>query len=147
MSYASINEEDKVLLLAVGSRAECSFGIFDTSNGKYLWGGITKDPLTGTPIVKRDVVWSLENEDRGEIFTLVRHTPGDVGNEGKREAILTYPTLGRAIGQYGPSPNGSHFVLVLNGTPSQLLFVPVAAVVPPSDVTVRSLSEQSAPSK
>ena len=136
-SYARVNDEDKVLLLAFGSDRGLSFGIFDTDNGKFLWGGHTSGPLKGNPVVKRNEVWSLEEENG--VIRLVRHTPSDDPKEGKQETILQYRIPQYSAGEYSSSPDGSQIVVAVADT---LLLIPVKEGVKEADVKVVKLSEK-----
>jgi hypothetical protein len=142
--YARINEGEKTLLLFFGEQAYYEFGLFDISNGKFLWGGHLKNekPSKGNPFVKRNEVWSLEvSPGKTPGMALVRRTPGNKANESKQETILKFSGELR-VEEYTPSPDGSHFVAAVNvkGKPSRLMFIPIKEGVTEKDVTSVELS-------
>jgi hypothetical protein len=149
--YVRINEEEKILLLVNGEQGYYLFGLFDTNNGKFLWGGHSDNPATGHPLVKRNEVWCLEEKELHENngIRLVRNTPGEKANESKRETVLTLADVG--VSQYARSPDGSHFVVQAEtkaeGTPSRLLFIPIKEKVTEQEVTVVELVETKAATK
>ena len=139
--YALINEEEKVLLIATAEQGSFAFGVFDLNNGKFLWGGTPHYVITGIPLLKRNEIWSFEDRDaNGGKIVLVRQTPGDKPDECKREVARLERWLG---GQYTPSPDGTHFVMVGypidRSKPAQLLFIPVKKDVTEKDVKVVDL--------
>jgi hypothetical protein len=142
--YARLSEAEKTLLLACETTQggmDFTYAIFDTTNGKFLWGGDTKNALNGNPIFNRNAIWSLQ-DGRTEI-RLVRHSPGDKANESKQETIFKCAlTVDQYADQYAPSPDGSHFVLVVNGKPSRLLFIPIKEGVTEKDVKVVELTDR-----
>lgn len=138
VGYARINAEEKVLLLAFGYRQQMTFGVFDITNGKFLWGGEAEYPLRGNPVVKRNEIWSLGRGKMGAQLTLVRHTAGDDPNTGKQDVILTCAEKGV---ECNASPDGTQFVVSgsANGKPA-LLFIPIKEGVTEKDVKVVELS-------
>jgi len=138
VNYARLNDDEKVLLLAFGNRGHFTFGVFDTTDGKFLWGGRTECPLRGNPVVKRAEAWSLEGAN-GEEIALIRHTAGDKPAEGKRETVLKYAGM---YGEYNSSPDGSMFVIARDGQPPRLLFIPIREGVTANDVKVVELTNQ-----
>ena len=132
-AYARLSEDFAVLLLALGEQGGYNFGVFDTGTGKFLWGGSTRFVLKGNPLVKRTEVWAIEG--RSDI-ALVRHTPGEEAGKDKQDRYVINPANPGAD-QLTPSPDGSHFVMVINGgkdKPSRLLFIPIKEGVAEKDV-------------
>jgi hypothetical protein len=140
--YARLSGDGKVLLLALADQnAVFSYGVFDTTGGKFLWGGVHNALLNGNPLVKPSEVWTLLRADTG--IELARLTPGLKPGEDKHVTVLTYRTGADLDNcQFNPSPDGSHFVVVLNGKPPQLLFFPIKDGVTEQDVKVVDLKDR-----
>jgi len=138
--YARMGEGGKALFLAFGDQGCYSFGVFDTTSGKFLWGGESAgEAMTGNPLVTRTEVWSLETvwPSTKEGVALVRHRPGDAGDarKDKHETIMEFPDDAAFLaGQYTPSPDGSHFLVQVPGNPAILLFIPIREGVTAKDV-------------
>ena len=138
--YARLGEGGKVLFLAFGDQGCYTFGAFDTTSGKFLWGGESAgEAMTGNPLVRRTEVWSLEivwpRTKKG--VALIRHRPGDTEDvrKDKPETIMEFPSDAAFLaGQYTPSPDGSHFLVEVPGNPSLLLFIPIREGVTAKDV-------------
>ena len=143
--YARTSDDGSALLLAFGDQGCYNFGVFDAGSGKFLWGGATERGLRGNPLVKKTEVWSLEQTEDVKRIALVRHRPGEKteGPKGKRETIVTYPAADADPfhDQFTPSPDGSHFVMLLTGTPPRLLFIPIKEGVTEKDVRCVELKE------
>jgi hypothetical protein len=134
--YARLGEDGKVLFLAFGEQGYYTFGVFDTTSGKFLWGGKSAGgAMAGNPLVRKTEVWSLELM-KG--LALVRHRPGDAAEarKDKHETIMEYPVEAEIMaGQYTPSPDASRFLMEVPGNPSSLLlFIPIREGVTAKDV-------------
>ncbi|MFB3894419.1 MAG: hypothetical protein ACE15C_20655 [Phycisphaerae bacterium] len=157
--FAGLSDDKKVLALASGSQGVYDFGVFATDTGKYLWGGTTWGALTGNPLISRDGIWVLEQilkkqpdgtTSTGEEMALglVRYAPdpNEDATKAKREVAMELPIakgwpFPRTGDEYNPSPDGSHFVMTLNGSPSRLLFIPIKKGLTTKDVNVVDLVE------
>jgi hypothetical protein len=146
--YARVSEDGTSLLLAFGSGGTYDFGVYDTGKGRFVWGGKGEDCLLGTPLFKSNEVWTLQqaslDEDDYSLTALVRYRHDDKAAAGPAtaEKILTYPiTTDTSSSPFAPSPDGSHFLLVVNGEPSRLLFIPIKEGVTDKDVRVVELRE------
>ncbi|MBM4018282.1 MAG: hypothetical protein FJ288_08145 [Planctomycetes bacterium] len=141
--YARVAEDGRILLLAFQGSGYCTFGVFDTSSGKFLWGARTAGvTIRGNPVVRRTEVWALETQ--GSSLALVRYRPGGegAGNEGRRDVIMKYPVNANVTAdQFNPSPDGSHFVQAIDGKPSRLLFIPAREGVTDKDVVCVELRD------
>lgn len=164
-NYLRIGESGKAMLLASGS----GFAVFDTESGAMIWTGAVKSER-GNPLVSRKEVWAIgrlwkqtppagnaqpattkpargaaQPPARLEAVTLMRYTPpAQVDGQVKAEVVLQYPADGESrIGDYAPAPDGSHFLVVLDGKQPKLLFVPIRRDVTAKDVGVVELKEKS----
>lgn len=153
---ARVSQKGDVLMLALGNQGNYDFGVFDTANGALLWKGQAGACCPGTPLVRRMEVWTFDaarkplpatgpasatTAPKGEYQdALIRYTPGPDGKPGLREEILQLPS--DLSGPFAPSPDGSHFVMVVNGNPSRLLFIPIRQGVTAKDVRVVELKEK-----
>jgi len=139
-----------------------TFGVFGIRDGKLLWAG-GSDSYFGTPVVKPREVWTLEMVGRnvytGERtvaalvegrakdpparrFALVRLTPGEKANySGAKRQIVFGFDLGKGFsaGEFAPSPDGSRFLLTVNGATPKLLFIPIGQDTTPADVSTVTL--------
>ena len=170
LKYALISEDRKVLLMVfLSGKQDLSFGVFDTADGKYLWG--EKNYIwtsTGVPVVKREELWVIESNwtdkkafatgsasapatkptsssrpSREEGMALVRYRPGKMNGSALREVVVTYPIApDHEGGQFAPAPDGSHFVMVVNGKPSRLVFIPIRTGVTDKDIRVVELVDR-----
>lgn len=163
--YVRVSDDGKALLLATGSRWY-EFAVYDTATGKFLWGWDgSSSSFKGTPLLKKTEVWTVEYEMNAPAtastpasssrparprqptpkpaILLVHYTPSAGKADwapAKREVILEYPTSIDAYeDQYTPSPDGSHFVMTVNGKPPRLLFIPIKEGVTAKDVRVVEL--------
>ena len=151
--YARVTDDGNAILLVHSAGKDVyAFGLFDTGTGKFLWGG-KASPLVGVPLVRKDELWTLarathqDDPARGSAglrfgVALVRHRSGEAadkdGNTGR--AVFEYPVKADPKdGRFCVSPDGSHFVLVLNGDPPRLLFIPIKEGVKEKDVRVVEL--------
>ena len=170
LRYALISEDRKALLMVfLSGKQNLSFGVFDTSNGKYLWGEKNyRWTSTGVPVVKREELWVIESNwteeewlatkstsapatkpasssrrSREEGMALVRYRPDKMNGSAIREVVATYPiSLDHEGGQFAPAPDGSHFVVVVNGNPSRLVFIPIRTGITDKDIRVAELVDR-----
>ena len=158
LMYSRVSRDGKLLLLAFGGRGPETFGVFDTATGKCLWSARAEEYLVGSPVIRRNEVWTLERVagkapttapagDTGkrpelDHVGLIRHSPGPDG-KGKREIILHYPALpDMKIDHFSPSPDNSQFVMQVTGqTSSRLLLIPIRKDATAKDVRVIELKE------
>jgi len=153
--YARVSTDGKLLLLAFGGRGPEAFGVFDTATGKHLWSARTEDFLVGTPVIRRNEVWTLERTTGKNPTTapagkrprynhtgLIRSIPGPDG-KGRREVILRYPAYANMeTDHYSPSPDNSQFALQIAGRRvSRLLLIPIRKDAAVKDVRVIELKE------
>jgi hypothetical protein len=139
--HARISDDSTVLLLASGGKSSYDFGVFEVSTGKFLWGGVAPRCLEGNPLVRRTEIWSLTHGEGGGI-ALVRYSPAEKPEDGRHEVIKYAIREYETCGQYTLSPEGSHFLLTLNGDAghaSRLLFIPIKEGVTEKDVRVVEL--------
>ena len=161
--FARLSTDGKTLVLFFAkdtNSGKYTLGVFDTGNGKFLWGDEARYRRTGTPLLKPTELWMVEEEwikedvpatadspkksSRPEI-ALVRYAPGKEPDiqTASREVVLIYPVApDYSGGQFNPSPDGSHFVMVVNGEPSRLLFIPLKQGITEKDVLVVELTDQ-----
>jgi hypothetical protein len=169
-AYARIAVDDSAILLVFDTSTifrqhphKYTFGMFDTKSGKLLWNGAS-DSLVGTPLVKRDEVWTLEMVDRkvytGErtpaaTFEAPREDPPQskfaltnyrrTAKEAAREEVFQHD-LGKTgtVGQFAPSPDGSVFLVTVdNGQRPLLLRVPINRTTTAKQVTATELADSS----
>jgi len=163
--YARLSADKTVILMVFDTRTifrrykhKYTFGVFGTRDGKLLWAG-GSDSYFGTPVIKPREVWTLEmvgrDVDTGDRtaaallakpvkdpparrFALVRLTPdGEAGHSGAKRQIVFVCDLGEGFsaGEFAPSPDGSRFLLTVNGTTPKLLFIPIGQKTRPADVS------------
>jgi hypothetical protein len=157
LRYARVGDDGKALLLIFAERGIDGFSVFDATSGKFLWGHESvNDWSLGTPLIKRTEIWTMQFTEERDAIVLVRYSPG-AGAEAQKancEAFVVYSTEdmdledgGRPeeIDQFTPSPDGSHFVMVINGNPSRLLFIPIRKDVTTQDVRMVELTVTKPP--
>jgi hypothetical protein len=167
-AYARISSDASVIALAFGTETifrghpnKYTFGVFETRSGKLLWSGVS-DSQSGTPLVTRQAVWTLEYVARkvytgertaaalvegrqqdppADAFKLVRHRPGqEPAKPGPRDELLVRKLgEGNRLTDFSPDPKGEHFLLAVDGNQPQLLVVPIRESVKPADVAVLDL--------
>jgi hypothetical protein len=161
--YARLSTDGKTLALFFAKDTNSgiyTLGVFDSGNGKFLWGDKARYRLTGTPSLKPTELWTVEQEwitqdvpatadsskpSSRPAIALVRYAPGKEPDiqTASREVVLIYPVApDHSGGQFNPSPDGSHFVMVVNGKPSRLLFIPLKQGITEKDVQVVELADQ-----
>jgi len=161
--YARLSTDGKTLALFFAkdtNSGKYTLGVFDTGNGKFLWGDQARHRWTGTPVLKPTELWTVEQEwikqdmpatadspkpSSRPAIALVRYAPGKEPDiqTASREVVLIYPVApDHSGGQFNPSPDGSHFVMVVNGKPSRLLFIPLKQGITEKDVLVVELTDQ-----
>jgi hypothetical protein len=168
VEYARISRDGKAVLLYFRNNRMDTFGVFETGTGKLLWAYSNRHIGFGTPLVSRTEVWAVEQENltrptttpagkpaardkpatspaqaTGIAVALVRYAPSGQGDPpaGKREVIYKYSIQGAVrLGNFAPSPDGSHFVAAVSGEPPRLLFMPLAGGA--KDVRVVELKER-----
>lgn len=129
-----------------------SFGVFDAATGRLLWRGRGAS-LHGTPLVRKDEVWTLERSGdldgparRVRLARHAREPEAADGAAGRREAGREID-LGRGglAAEFAPSPDGSKLLVAVGGERPRLLFLPLRADTEGKDVETVELNEEAPP--
>jgi len=153
---ARVSADGKAIFLAYG-REPYSFGVLDARTGRFLWGGKARS-LVGVPIVRRGEVWTLAAAGREEeppddpsqkvtrqAVALIRHKSGGEADENgvTGRTVLELPVdADLRSARYAPTPDGSQLVVILEGKPPRLLFIPAKEGVKEEDVRAADLTAE-----
>lgn len=155
VKYARVSLDGKAILLYMQGERGNTFGVFDTQTGLLLWVIVHEDLPFGTPLVSRNAVWAVEQEEREDpttapstkpgptttaaattapaerpVIALVRYSPPGPGQgpDARRQVVYRYTAPADcALCNFAPSPDRSHFLAAVAGSPPRLLFMPLAA--------------------
>jgi len=153
--YARVSPDEKAILLFMPGERGNTFPVFDTQTGLLLWVIVCEDLPFGTPLVGRNAVWTVEQEDPPDpttapsskptattaaaattapaerpVIALVRYSPPGPGQGelARRQVVYRYTApADSTLCNFAPSPDRSHFLAAVAGSPPRLLFMPLAA--------------------
>jgi hypothetical protein len=155
--FARVTEDGKSILLAWAAQGLYEFGIFDTQTGRFRWGG-KGTSLVGVPQVRTGELWTLARVQHEEAsptdaeggkarfgVALVRHKEGEEADEGGMtgRTMMEIPLdVDPSSAHFNVSPDGSRFLLVIDGNPARLNFIPIREGVTKDDVQVVELGKE-----